>query len=705
MSPDARPQPDFRTVFEASPGLYLLLSPEFQIVAVTDAYCRALGRSRDSLVGRNVLEAFPPDPSDPDRRAVADLEASLRQVLARGAPDLMEIVKYDALDADGGRIERYWSPLNVPVLDKETGEVIWIIHEAHDVSELVRARDRSVSAGRLADEQAAVIKHLNARNEALARQVAENERLSEERARAFDAFLKSEMRFKTLADSLPGVVHRSVRGSDGSRRNVFVSAGVERLLGVPAQEFMENRAFLSDFMDPSDRDLREAALKRALKRGQTAEFEVRMIPRKGDVRWWRVHTTPTRLPNGDIQWDGFAIDITERKAAEHNLQQAVKMEAIGQLTGGIAHDFNNLLSVILSNAETLGEALSGNEELRALADMTRRAAERGADLTNGLLAFARRQPLEPRAVNVNRLVVGMDGLLRRSLGGNIEIELVQGAGLWPAMVDPAQLEAALLNLALNARDAMRKGGRLTIETGNAHIDDDYAAAHAEVSPGQYVMICVTDTGEGMNPEVAARAFEPFFTTKEPGKGAGLGLAMVYGFVKQSRGHVKIYSEPGQGTAIRIYLPRAAPAEALAEEGERRAPSGVPGGAETILLVEDDPLVRENAERMLKSLGYRVFSADRGASALAILERGAPVDLLFTDVVMPGGIAGPELAARAAELRPGIRILYTSGYTENAVVHHGRLDPGVNLIRKPYGRKALARRIRQALDDEGEDKEG
>ncbi|MBB5518719.1 hybrid sensor histidine kinase/response regulator [Amphiplicatus metriothermophilus] len=700
MSPGARPQPDFRTVFEAGPGLYLLLSPDFDIVAVTDAYCRALGRSRDSLVGRNVLEAFPPDPSDPDRRAVADLEASLRQTLARGLPDLMEIVKYDALGDDGGRIERYWSPLNVPVVDKETGEVIWIIHEAQDVTELVRARDSSASAGRLAEEQAAVIRHLNVRNEALARQIAENERLSRERERAFDAFLKSEMRFKTLADSLPGVVHRSVRGADGSRRNVFISAGVEKLLGVPAQEFMENRAFLSDFMDRNDRDLREAALKRAVERGETAEFEARMIPRQGGVRWWRVHTTPTRMANGDIQWDGFAIDVTERKAAEHNLQQALKMEAIGQLTGGLAHDFNNLLSVILSNAETLSETLADDEELHALADMTRRAAERGAELTNGLLAFARRQPLEPRPVDVNRLVVGMDGLLRRSLGGDIEIELVRGAGLWPAMVDPAQLEAALLNLALNARDAMPKGGRLTIETGNAHIDDDYAAAHAEVSPGQYVMVCVTDTGAGMEPEVAERAFEPFFTTKGPGKGAGLGLAMVYGFVKQSRGHVKIYSEPGQGTAIRIYLPRAAPAEASAEEDDRRAADGVPGGTESILLVEDDPLVRENAERILKNLGYRVLSADRGASALAILERGDPVDLLFTDVVMPGGIAGPELAARAAELRPGIRVLFTSGYTESAVVHHGRLDPGVNLIRKPYGRKALARKLRQTLDEKG-----
>jgi PAS domain S-box-containing protein len=383
-----------------------------------------------------------------------------------------------------------------------------------------------------------------------------------------------------------------------------------------------------------------------------------------------------------------------RMQAEAQLRAAQRMEAIGQLTGGVAHDFNNLLTVILGNAEMLVEGLTDDAQLRMLAEMTQTAAQRGAELTQRLLAFARRQPLDPAAVDVNALLGSMDALLRRTLGDEVEVELVRGGGLWRALVDAPQLENALLNLCLNARDAMPDGGRLTIETANAALDDAYAREAEEVEPGQYVMIAVSDTGVGMTEEVRARAFDPFFTTKAVGRGSGLGLSMVFGFVKQSRGHVRLYSEPGQGTTVRLYLPRAAaepPAVASA------VPEGLPRGAEAVLLVEDDTQVREHAARLLESLGYRVLAAPDGPSALALLREGKAVDLLFTDVVMPGGMNGRELADAARALRPGLPVLFTSGYTENAIVHHGRLDRGVLLLAKPYRRGELAAKLRQALD--------
>ncbi|MEQ8487013.1 MAG: PAS domain S-box protein [Pseudomonadales bacterium] len=394
---------------------------------------------------------------------------------------------------------------------------------------------------------------------------------------------------------------------------------------------------------------------------------------------------------------GSMVDVSAQREQEDRLRQSQKLEAVGQLTGGVAHDFNNLLTVILGNAELLSERLTGQQQLRMLAEMTATAAERGAELTNRLLAFARRQALQPQQVDVNRLVVGMDALLRRTLAEDIDIELVQAGGLWTADVDPGQLEVALLNLAINARDAMPGGGRLTIETANSFLDDSYADLHDEVDPGQYVLISVSDTGVGMPPEVAKRAFEPFFTTKDVGKGSGLGLSMVYGFVKQSGGHAKIYSESDVGTTVKLYFPRS--------QSERRpappttAEDAVTGGSEHILVVEDDALVREHLIAQLKGLGYRVTGASNGTAALALLAQHADVDLLFTDVVMPGGMNGRQLADAARASRPGLKVLFTSGYTENAIVHQGRLDPGVNLLSKPYRRQELAAKVRKVLDHE------
>ena len=376
-----------------------------------------------------------------------------------------------------------------------------------------------------------------------------------------------------------------------------------------------------------------------------------------------------------------------------HLHAAQRLESIGQLTGGVAHDFNNLLTVILGNAEVLQEELRGNTRLEPLAAMMLDAAERGAELTQRLLAFARKQPLQPRAVDVNSLVQGMEGLLRRTIGENIEVRFSPAADLWLANVDPAQLDNALLNLCINSRDAMPQGGRLTIETANVTLTADYAGRNTEVRAGEYVMLAVSDNGIGIDAQIIGRVFEPFFTTKERGKGTGLGLSMTHGFVKQSGGHVALYSEKGQGTTVKLYLPRvtagSAPAQAPTA-GLRAA-----GGSETILLVEDDAMVRRYARSQLESLGYTVTEADDGVRALGIIRDQVAIDLLFTDIVMPN-MNGRELVREALKHRPALKVLYTSGYTEDALAHQGRIEPGVHLLSKPYRREDLDRSIRAAL---------
>ncbi len=378
--------------------------------------------------------------------------------------------------------------------------------------------------------------------------------------------------------------------------------------------------------------------------------------------------------------------------ANTKLREAQRLESIGQLTGGVAHDFNNLLTVIMGNAEVLSEKLKDHPPLAGMAAMVLDAAERGAELTQRLLAFARKQALAPQSVDLNQRVAAMEALLSRTIGEHIEIRLAPGQGLWPAMVDPAQLDNALINLCVNSRDAMPQGGLLTIETANASLSDDYARLNADVAAGDYVMLAVSDTGTGIAPEIQARVFEPFFTTKEQGKGTGLGMAMVYGFAKQSGGHVALYSELGRGTCVKLFFPRA-PGGAPATGGDTAG--DVAGGAETILLVEDDAQVRRFASGQLRSLGYEVIEAQQASQALEIIHGGRTFDLLFTDLVMPG-MSGRDLVEQARKLRPDLKVLYTSGYTENALIHQGRLDEGVQLLAKPYRREQLARRVRAAL---------
>jgi signal transduction histidine kinase/ActR/RegA family two-component response regulator len=389
------------------------------------------------------------------------------------------------------------------------------------------------------------------------------------------------------------------------------------------------------------------------------------------------------------------IDVTARRQAEDIARQAQKLDSLGKMTGGIAHDFNNLLTVIVGNLDLLRRAVGQDTRAQERVELLSMAASRGAKLTSQLLAFARRQPLEPQVLGLSQLMPDVVQLVRRAVGETITVESVVAGGLWNTMIDPTQFQTAVLNLAINARDAMPGGGRLTIEVLNASLDDAYASRHAEVTAGQYVLCAVTDTGIGMDADTVAHALDPFFTTKGPDKGTGLGLSMVYGFVKQSGGHLKIYSEPGEGTTVKLYLPRASATELPLPA--RRETVLAAAGTESVLMVDDDEIVRTTTGALLEDLGYRVTQAASGAEALSLIEKGGRFDLLFTDVVMPGPVNGRALANRAVELDPDLRVLFTSGYTANAVVHNARLDRDVQLISKPFTRESLAAKLRVVLD--------
>jgi PAS domain S-box-containing protein len=445
----------------------------------------------------------------------------------------------------------------------------------------------------------------------------------------------------------------------------------------------------------NSRAAHRSGLERFLRTGEGAvlgrRIEVDALRRDG--REIKVELSITALRRHDgIVFNGFIRDLTDKVAAEDRIRQAEKMEAVGQLTGGIAHDFNNILTVITGTIEILADAVAHEPQLAAITRMIDEAAARGADLTQHLLAFARKQPLQPRETDINALISDTGRLLRPTLGEQIVIESAFADETCIANVDPNQLATALLNLALNARDAMPDGGKLILETGSAYLDDHYVSIHPDVRPGRYAMIAVSDTGTGIPAAILDKVFNPFFTSKGPGKGTGLGLSMVYGFVKQSAGHIKIYSEEGHGTTIKIYLPPGTAALLAADT----APATIEGGRETIFVVEDDRLVRDYVLTQLHSLGYVTLDAANAAEALAVVDAGNAFDLLFTDVIMPGAMNGRQLATELQKQKPGLKVLFTSGYTENAIIHHGRLDSGVMLLAKPYRKSDMARMIRKAL---------
>ncbi|MGK6312170.1 PAS domain-containing protein [Neorhizobium sp. DT-125] len=654
-----------RMLFEQAPGFMAVLrEPEHIFNIVNGAYRALVGR--EDLIGKTVREALPDIAGQGFYELLDQVYQSGTPYSAHAARVVLQPPGTDAPE------ERFLDFVYQPIRDRD-GVVSGIFVQGHDVTQLRRAQE---------------------------------------------AARENEDRFRTLAQSLP--THVWTATPDGRMQwcndQIFAYSGTE--------SFYFDRDKRSDILHPDDSAGIAAAWGEALRTGNKLETEIRVRRHDGVYRWFITRAVPIRNDAGEITlWVATNTDIDEQKQTETQLsdlattlghrveertielertqevlRQSQKMEAIGNLAGGIAHDFNNLLQVITGNLQLLGRELAGNEIAEKRLNSALASASRGARLASQLLSFGRRQPLSPKVINLSRLIREMDHLLRRSLGEAIEIDTIVGGGLWNTLVDPSNVENALLNLAINARDAMNGQGKLTVELGNAFLDDEYARHAFDVKAGQYVMLAVTDTGVGMTPDILEKVFDPFFTTKPEGRGTGLGLSMVYGFVKQSGGHVKIYSEPGNGTTVRIYLPRSMEEEDLVAENSAGTASG---GNETVLVVEDDEAVREITVSLLTELGYRVLRAKDADSGLAIIESGVPIDVLFTDVVMPGRLKSRDLAKKAKERLPHLGVLFTSGYTENSIVHGGRLDPGVNLLSKPYTREALARKIRQVIEQSRE----
>lgn len=609
-----------------------------KIVYVNDAFERRTGFTREEVVGRTprILQGPKTQRDELDR---------IRNAMEKWEPIRSELINYTKSG------EEFWLELDIVPLADETG---WFTHWV--------AIERDITARKQADL----------------------------------TLKSSEERFRLVTKAAGSAIW----DWDVKSGQQWWSEGLREIFGHEIDPSRSVPTIWRMHVHPDDVARVEAAFGR-IKSGQDNILREQYRFRRADNSWAFVEDKAFSLHDRDgnvLRVLGSMTDISEQKRLEERLHQAQKMETVGQLTGGVAHDFNNLLTVILGNAEILEEELADQPHLKALASMTLEAADRGAELTGRLLAFSRKQALEPKVLDVAKLVRGMDGLLRRALPENIDIEMVRAGGLWKIEADAAQLESALLNLAVNARDAMPHGGCLTFEIANAMLDDDYVAMEADVKPGQYVVIVVTDTGSGILSEHIGRVFEPFFTTKEVGQGSGLGLSMVFGFVKQSGGHIRIYSELGEGTSVKMYFPRS-----LTEREQvviDRVGRKFAGGDETILVVEDDDAVRQHVIVLLQGLGYNVLEASAGAEAMDLLRQNVGIDLLFTDVVMPGGMGGRELAEAARKLRPALKVLYTSGYTENSIVHHGRLDRGVKLLNKPYRREQLAAKIREAIDEQG-----
>jgi len=548
-SPSQPTAPDFRILFESAPGLYLVLTPDLTIVAVSDNYLKATMTTREEILGRGIFEVFPDNPDDVTANGVTNLSRSLQRVLRNRIADSMEVQKYDIRRPDsegGGFEERYWSPINSPVF-AANGEIVYVIHRVEDVTDFVR----------------------------LKRQGNEQHKLAEE--------------FRTRAEKMEAEIY--------------------------------SRA---------------------------------------------------------------------RQIAEANRQ---RLESLGRLAGGVAHDFNNLLGIVLGYARLLTEATPEEHPSKAGLTAIERAAESAAALTRQLLAFSRQQVLEPKVLDANRVVSNIDSLIQRLIGENIDFKTVLAADLGRIKADPGQLEQVIMNLAINARDAMPDGGRLVIETRNVEVTEAYAREHAGAISGLCIGIAVSDTGIGISKELQQRIFEPFFTTKDRGEGTGLGLATVYGIVKQSGGHISVYSEPGMGTSFRIFLPRVYdPLEIAATP----VPVSYAGGEETILLVEDQPTLRDLFQTMLKKNGYRVFAAATPIQALEMTGHVGKVDVLMTDIILPG-MNGHTLAEQITKVQPQIKVLFVSGFTEN-IVSQGKLDAGIGFLQKPFAHHELSRKIREILDN-------
>ena len=605
-----------------------------KIVYVNDAFVRRTGYTREEAIGRTprFLQGANTQPEELQR---------IREALQAWTPVRAELINYTKAG------EEFWIELDiVPIADKSGRFTHWV------------AIERDIT----------------------------------ERRRAEEAVRLSEARFRLITQAAGSAIW----DWDVAGRQQWWSEGFFEIFGHRVDPEGAMPTVWRANVHPDDVARVDSALDRLLQ-GQADSVLERYRFRKAEGSWTTVEDRAFAVRDHDgavVRVLGSMSDISERVLLEDRLRQSQKLEAVGQLTGGVAHDFNNLLTVIIGNAELLQDELVLGSRLRMNADMIAKAADRAADLTNRLLAFSRKQPLQPRILNVGDLVRDMQAMLQRTLGADIGIDCITPGDLWQTEVDPGQLETALLNLVINARDAMSGGGMLTIESRNVLLDDDYVSSEPTLVAGRYVMIAVSDTGQGIAPDMINRVFEPFFTNKEVGKGTGLGLSMVYGFVQQSGGHVRIYSELGHGTTVKLYFRAAAGEQPTAAMDP---PSRPHGGMETILVVEDDPSLLQQVCAQLLSLGYRVHSAANGQSALQVLRDHPEIDLLFTDIVLPGGMNGRQIAEAAQAVRPDLKVLYTSGYSENVIIHHHRLDPGIELLSKPYRRAELASRIRKVLE--------
>jgi PAS domain S-box-containing protein len=836
----------FARLFQASPAPFLVLKPDaprFTIIEVNEAYLAATMRTREDVVGLGIFEAYPDNPDDPAIAGVRTLRASIEHVLASKQPDTLPGLKYDVSRPDGTFEERWWSPVNSPVLD-ENGEVEAIIHNANDVTEQYRAE-------KALRENEARLRFMNELDEALRSSgdaVAAMSAAAQLLGRRLGASRTAYAAVDVDSDAFiihrdytaPGIassagtysldlfgpraavdmrggqtlVIRDVAGelALGEGRETFQSIGIDAIVCCPLVSGGRLAAMMAVHQDtprdwrgdeislveavvercwahvervsaesrlreseakyhavansvdqmiwltrpdgfhdyyndrwyeftgapygstdgeawnglfhPDDQERSWALWQHCLKTGEPYHIEYRLRHRSGQYRWVIGRAQCVRDQNGQIaRWYGSCTDIHDLKMAEEQLRelnetleqrvfertaeleqahealrQSQKMEAVGQLTGGIAHDFNNLLAGISGSLDMMQTRLQQGRvgDLDRYMVGAQGAAKRASALTHRLLAFSRRQTLDPKPTDVNRLVAGMEDLIRRTVGPQIAVETVAKAGLWSALVDPNQLENALLNLCINARDAMPNGGSITIETANRWLDDR-AARERDLPPGQYLSMCVSDNGTGMSPDIIERAFDPFFTTKPIGVGTGLGLSMIYGFARQSGGQVRIYSEVGNGTMVCVYLPRHHEEEVCEPEVVPTLPR-VDSRGKTVLVVDDEPLVRMLVVDAVEDLGFSTIEAGDGPQALKVLRSDAFVDLLITDVGLPNGMNGRQVADAARELRANLKVLFVTGYAENAVLSHGHLDPGMQVVTKPFDMTVLSNRIQGMFDD-------
>ncbi len=594
MAPNSPPlQIDFRLLFESAPSLYLVLDPELHIVAVNDAYLQATLTQRDKIVGKHIFDVFPDNPSDPQATGVRNLSESLNRVLTNRISDAMAVQKYDIRRPDsegGGFEERYWSPVNTPVLGPDQ-KLVYVIHRVEDVTEFITLKRRN-------EEQFGISQQLRQRTEEMEIEIFER-----------------------------------------------------------AQQIQE-----------ANRELREAK----------TELEQRV----------QLRTLELAQSNESLR-----AEIEQKKRLEEQYRHAQKMEAIGTLAGGIAHDFNNLLTVISGYSEILLETTPPTDPSFESLEEIHKAGNRAASLTRQLLAFSRQQVLELRVLDLNEILRDTEKMLRRLIGEDIQLITKLEPKLGTIRADSGQIEQIIVNLVVNARDAMQQGGQLTIETANIELDDSYARTHLGVDPGWYVMLVVTDTGCGMDETTKSRIFEPFFTTKGPNKGTGLGLATVFGIVKQFGGTIWVYSEVGHGTTLKIYFPHL---QESVSENKSKVTQQTIYGSETILLVEDEDAVRAVTQVALESMGYRVFETRTGAEAIQFCQQfQEPIHLLVSDVVMPM-MGGSEVAAAITKLRPEIKVLFLSGYTDDTVIRYGVLQEKVAFVQKPFSPKFLGRKIRELL---------